>query len=166
MKPESLQALIIDRHFGELSLEAEELLEMHLAQDASARAEAERLLEAMAVTRETVMGHPELARVTLASAPEARPRQGFFAINARLLVRAAAVMLLGAVAGAAGFVAGRSDKQREAAATRPLPATMVAQTAPPKSGPWAQYRMSLDPGGEGMQVVRVDMANLEKQSKR
>ena len=40
MKPESLNALIIDRHFGELSPEAEELLEQHLATHVEARAEA------------------------------------------------------------------------------------------------------------------------------
>jgi hypothetical protein len=47
--------LIIDRHFGELSPEAAELLEHHLAAECcDARAEAERILS---IARKLVLAH-------------------------------------------------------------------------------------------------------------
>lgn len=159
MNPSSLHALVIDRHFGELSPEAAELLELHLAGNADAQAEAQRILRALAVTQKTVMQHPELARVTWVEKTPSRParRPSFMP----WLARAAAVLLLAALVGAGGFLAGRSSTAAPATAA-------VEEKAPPtpsrKESPWARYRMTFDPAGQGMQVVRVDTAHLEERS--
>lgn len=167
MNPSSLHALVIDRHFGELSPEAAELLELHLAENASAQAEAQRILRALAVTQKTVMQHPELARVPLAekmpSSGTAQPRRG--ASLMPWLARAAVVLLLAALTGAGGFLAGRSSA-RSAAATVPASKAEALAAATPtrKESPWARYRMTFDPVGQGMQVVRVDSLDLHEKS--
>lgn len=143
MKPESLHALLIDRHFGELSPEAAELLEHHLASHAPARAEAERLLATLVTTQAAVMQHPELARVPTPASPRPLPRPNW----SHWLARAAAVVALAGIAGMGGYLAGRGSP----------PAPLAAAT--PRAGsPWAKYRMSFDPAGTGIQVVRVDAA--------
>jgi anti-sigma factor RsiW len=160
MKPESLHALIIDRHLGELSPEAAELLEHHLAGHAAARTEAERILQSLNITRDAVLRHPELARVAASERQAAVAPQ-----HARImpwLARAAAVLLLAALTGAGGFLAGRSETQ--ALAKGSPSAAAEAQATPRKESPWARYRMTFDPSGDGMQVVRVDTPNLEGES--
>lgn len=152
MKPESLHALIIDRHFGELSSEAEELLEHHLAANAAARDEAERILQSLNVTRDAVLRHPELGRVAV-EAPVV-PRVVKMPPKMPWLARAAALALL---AGAGGFFAGRSNVPTAAASAEKTP-------SPRRESPWAKYRMSFDPAGQGMQVVRVDTEKLEPKS--
>lgn len=158
MKPSSLHALIIDRQFGELTPEAEELLELHLAQNADARAEAERILASLSVTHDAVLRHPELARVMPASMEKAvvpAPRRTSIM---PWLARAAAIVLLAAVTGITGFVAGRSESRMASGnGDSPTP-------SPRKESPWARYRMSFDPAGEGMQVVRVDTSDLKTKS--
>lgn len=155
MKSSSLHALVIDRHFGELTSEAAELLDLHLAHNADARAEAERILASLAVTQDAVLLHPELARV--APVPMGRvvtpaPRRSFIP---SWLARAAMIALL---AGAAGFFTGRSESRMASGGVEaPAP-------SPRKASPWARYRMSFDPAGEGMQVVRVDTGDLKTNS--
>jgi hypothetical protein len=162
MNPQSLHALVIDRHAGELSPEAVELLDLHLAQHPSARAEADRIIQALHATSEAVLQHPELGRVVPQErvAPAATRRVS----TLPWLAWAAAAALLAAVTGAGGFIAGRA--QHSDAGQSPVvkdvpssPVIAVAQTAPRKQSPWAQYRMTFDPSGQGVQVVRVDSAN-------
>lgn len=141
MKPESLHALLIDRHFGELSPEAAELLEHHLATHAPARAEAERLLATLTATQAAVLQHPELARVP-ATPPTRHALRPHWHHG---LARAAAVLLLAGLAAAGGYLAGRGNP----------PAPLAAAT-PRTASPWAKYRMSFDPAGAGIQVLRVD----------
>ncbi len=167
MKLSSLHALVIDRQCGELSPEAIELLDLHLAQHAEARAEAERILQTLHITREAVVRHPELGRVAplavgpAAAAPTLSLKRSRF-VSLTWLARAAAMVLLVAVTTAGGFLAGRSSvpamvqNQKPAASSR---AITLAQANPRQSSPWAQYRMSVDPSGEGVQVQRVDLLN-------
>jgi anti-sigma factor RsiW len=151
MKPESLHALIIDRHFGELSPEAAELLELHLAENISARAEAERLLSTLSITRSALLAHPELARVAPAevkSTPTAIKRVAWLP----WIARAAAVLAFAAVAATGGYLAGRSgDSNRDV-----VIASVASASSPPKSSPWARYQVNFDPSRNGMTVVRVD----------
>lgn len=164
MPPSSLHALIIDRHFGELSPEAAELLELHLAGNADARAEAQRILRALAVTQKTIMQHPELARVASvekAQEPPLSPAKRLVPFLTPWLARAAAVLLLAALTGAGGFLAGRSSTASSTTAAVEAP---VPSTPPRKESPWARYRMAFDPAGQGMQVVRVDTAHLQERS--
>lgn len=151
MNPQSLHALIIDRHLGELSPEATELLELHLAQNAGARTEAERVLESLNVTRDAVLQHPELAHVTPVVKVITTPMRHRNVIL--WMARAAAVILFAGLTGGSGFLAGRSgvpsslEVKTQVATATPL--------TPRKDSPWARYRMAFDPGGNGMQVVRV-----------
>lgn len=159
MKPSSLQALIIDRHSGELSPEAAELLDFHLSQYPEARAQAERALQAIHFTREAVIRHPELVRgeadasASVAATPNSVVRGGLYSLA--FLARVAAVAI---VAAAVGFLAGRS------AAPIPSPdfptarqgGGTVAEASTPHRSPWAQYRMSFDSSGEGVKVRRID----------
>ncbi len=155
MNLQSLHALIIDRHFGELSPEAAELLDFHLAQNAEARAEAERVLQTLGVTREAVLRHPELALVTAMEKPATSTASRWTAWS--WMARAAALVLLAALASTFGFMAGRAG-QSPATST----AEKVMSSAPRKSSPWARYRMTLEPNG--MQVVRVETSTLELKS--
>lgn len=152
MNPQSLHALIIDRHFGELSPEATELLELHLARDAGARAEADRVLESLNITRDAMMQHPELAQVPPVTKVVATPIRRR---NLTLwLARAAAVILFAGLTGGSGFLAGRSG----ISSTVETKGQVVTATpvAPRKDSPWARYRMAFNPGGSGMQIVRVE----------
>lgn len=158
MKPSSLHALVIDRHFGELTPEAVELLDLHLAQHPDARAEAERILASLAFTQDAVLRHPELARVMPASVERVAIPSPRRQVMMPWLARAAAIALLASIAGVAGFVAGRSESRvADSGSKSPAP-------SPRKESPWARYRLSFDPAGQGMQVVRVDTSNLQPRS--
>lgn len=154
MKIESLHALIIDRHCGELSPEAAELLDHHLATNATARQEAERVLASLNATREAVLRHPELARVPMVTSP----LQRIVRVRSPLpwLARAAALALL---AGAAGFYVGRVSPP-SASASVIASATQVA--TPAKDSPWARYELSFDAARSGMTVVRVDTPSFSR----
>lgn len=160
MKTSSLHALVIDRHAGELTPEAAELLDLHLAQNAEARAEAERILASLAVTHDAVLRHPELARVMPAPVEKAVAASKRRSFVMPWLARAAVMALLAAITGIAGFVAGRSESGIASDEEKP------SVSALRKASPWARYRMSFDPSGEGMQVVRVDTDKLEPNSLR
>lgn len=154
MKTESLHALIIDRHCGELSPEAAELLDHHLANNPTARQEAERVLASLNATREAVLRHPELARVPVMTSPQPR------IVRARSplpwLARAAAVALL---AGAAGFYVGRVSPPSTSA---PVIASAAPVSTPARPSPWARYELSFDPARSGMTVVRVDTPSFSR----
>ena len=158
MNSMSLQALIVDQHFGELSPEVAELLENHLAQDAGARAEAERIRQTLAVTEKTVLRHPELVGFSPSDPiekPASQQRQGH-ALS--WLAKAAAITLLATLASTAGYFLGKNHDR--AAGTQTLAASDVSQRPPRKDSPWARYRVASERGGSGMQVVRLDPTNL------
>lgn len=158
MKTSSLHALVIDRHFGELTPEAAELLDLHLAHHAEARAESERILASLSVTHDAVLRHPELARVVPSPVEEAvvpAPRRSS---ATSWLARAAVMALLAAVTGVMGYHIGQSESRTSAGAVE------TTVPSPRKGSPWARYRMSFDPAGEGMQVVRVDAHDLKTNS--
>lgn len=153
MKPESLHALVIDQHSGELSPEMVELLETYLATNPAAREEAARIVEVLRITGEAVAQHPECVRVFPPT--EIKPvRAARRKWASPLWLKAAAVIAFSALTAAGGFYIGsaRSGSAVIASAT---------PVAPRKDSPWARYRMALDPLGGGMQVVRVDLAEKE-----
>jgi len=104
MKPESLHALVIDHHLGELPPETAELLEHHLSSHSAARVEADRLLATLELSRATVLTHPELTRVP-APAPSTRRFRG----TTRLLARVAAALAVAGLTGLGGYFASRDD---------------------------------------------------------
>jgi len=161
MNSTSLLALIVDQHSGELTPEVIELLEAHLSENAAARAEAERIRKVLALTEQTVMRHPELARVE--AVPLLHDRRSSERRRSALpwLAKAASIALLAAVTGASGFLAGQKKSASTAAA--PVAADNSARL-PRRDSPWARYRIAPDPGGGGMQIVRVESAKLSEGS--
>jgi anti-sigma factor RsiW len=158
MKPESLHALVIDHHAGELPPEVADLLEVHLATHPPARAEADRILNAQHITRRTVLQHPELGRVlplVIARAQAVPPRQA-----RSVWTKAAAILTFSALTATGGFYAGSARSGHD---STPSAVASTAPIKPRKDSPWARYRMALDPQGTGMQVVRVEVAEKEGQ---
>lgn len=157
MNAQSLHALIIDRHFGELSPEATELLAAHLAQNPEAQAEADRILGALAITEQTVLEHPDLVQMGYGEkklAPvEAAPtvRKGWF--TPAVLAKAAAVVVLLGVSGVTGFFAGRT--QPLSSPTPTVASVNVVTQAPRSDSPWASYRLAHDPNSGELRAVRV-----------
>lgn len=155
MNTQSLHALIIDRHFGELSPEATELLAAHLAQNPQAQAEADRILGALAITEQTVLEHPELVQMGYGekrpAIAEPAKQKGWFTLS--VLAKAAAVVVLLGVSGVTGFFAGRT--QPLAHPTPTVAAVNVAQQTPRSDSPWASYRLTHDPSSGELRAVRV-----------
>lgn len=154
MKPESLHALVIDHHSGELTPEVVDLLEAYLALQPAAGKEAAEILDALALTSAAVARHPECVRVwshdeSISARVPHRKRM------LPMWMKAAAVIAFSALTTAGGFYAG--SRRLGGAADSPV----LASVAPRKNSPWAQYRMALDPHGGGMQVVRVDFIEKE-----
>ena len=163
MNPQSLHALIIDRHFGELAPEAVELLEHHLAQNPAAQVEAERIVQSLSVTGDAMTRHPELARVS--SVPKVKAAAAWRPAVAPWMMRAAALVLLTTSAAVIGYVAGRSGSSIKQEPVM-LAAVQQPTITPAKAGPWARYRMTFDPTGSGMQVVRVDVPHSDTKALR
>jgi anti-sigma factor RsiW len=143
MNPTTLQALIIDRHCGELSPEAIELLDHYLAQHPDARAQAELLRATLSITEQAVLRHPELVVRTATRCPDVQRK----AHIAPWLLRAAAVLALTAT----GFLAGRAT-QTPASLLQP----QTTARTPLKNSPWAKYRMAVDRKTNALQFVRID----------
>jgi hypothetical protein len=152
MNSTSLHALIVDQHFGELSPEVAELLEAHLAQNATSRAEADRIKQTLAITEHAVLRHPELARVGTADSVEKQRISIRRLFGGGWLAKAASIALLAALAGTAGFLFGK--KQETVPSTTALAMAGATQRTPRKDSPWARYRFAPEQGS--MQVVRVE----------
>jgi hypothetical protein len=157
MNAQSLHALIIDRHFGELSPEATELLAAHLAQNPAAQAEADRILGALAITEQTVLEHPELVQMGYG---EKKPTPAVAATTVRkgwltpaVLAKAAAIVVLLGASGVTGFVAGRT--QPLSPPTPTVASVNVATQTPRSDSPWASYRLAHDPNSGELRAVRV-----------
>lgn len=155
MKTESLHALVIDHHLGELSPEAAEMLEHFLALHPESRAEADRLRETLAVTATAIQRHPELALVPISSVSVNKPRATIWRAQA---ARAASVAALALITSIAGFMMGRSSPRvPDAASTTESSKAEPSTTSP--SSPWARYRLVANSTKGGMTVVRIDPNN-------
>ena len=148
MKPESLQALLIDRELGELPPETAELLDAWLAGHPEDNAAAPAIRHTLETTGAAVRRFPELAR------PEANviafPPHRFPAIP---LAWAASILLLLGGTAWLGFRVGEHSAQRTAAETHLSPALAPAVGAARDSGPWTRYALASNPRG-GLTVVR------------
>lgn len=157
MKLESLQALIIDQHAGELLPEVEELLEAHLATKPALQVEVERIRLALEITSQTVIRHPELVRFAERE-PAVEPLRKRPTYIPQFL-KVAAVLMFASVTATTGFYLGRNRSVQIASDSttekREVP-------TPRKDSPWARYKMAIDPKVGGIQVVRVDLAGREE----
>ena len=156
MNSTSLHALVVDHHSGELSPEVAELLETYLGENAGARAEALRIREALSITEETVLRHPELGRV-MESKVEGASRK--HRIASSWVAKVASIAFLALLMGGAGFFAGQRMSHSQS-----LPAPAIDDSTlrtPRKESPWARYRIAHERDRNGQHVVRVDTANLD-----
>jgi len=160
MKPESLQALLIDRELGELPAEAVELLDSWLAEHPGSATAVPELRRAIETTRATVRRFPELARAGAAGESAAtesaslRPGGGRWRLFP--LAWAAAVLVLAGSTAWLGFRAGRLSSPKEIGATGAGEGLAPAELPKPSAGPWARYALVANPSG-GLTVVRRDI---------
>ena len=145
MKPETLDALIIDRELGELPADVVELLDNYLQLAPADRQEAETMSRTISTTRETVRRFPELSRGTAQPSPTniiSLP-QWFTPWVARTAV-VAAVATMG---GWLGYRAGTNSVSVQSARLdrKPVAETVVA---PPTTANtrelWARYNVAFD----------------------
>ena len=150
MRPESLQALLIDRELGELPSEATELLDAWLAEHPESSAAVPSILRTLDTASAAVRRFPELARPepNVITFPAARFRWVPLAL-------AASIMLLLGGATWLGFRAGQVTTQQAVAGTGRETAIASTPNTARNSGPWARYALVSDPRG-GLTVVRRD----------
>ena len=165
MNSTSLHALVVDHHSGELSPEVAELLETYLGENADARAEALRIREALSITEETVLRHPELGRAIESKVEDAgRRASSKRRIASSWVAKAASVAFLAVLMGGAGFFAGQRMSHSQS-----MPAPAIDDSTlrtPRKESPWARYRIAHERDRNGQHVVRVETANLNNPSFR
>jgi anti-sigma factor RsiW len=132
MKPETLEALLLDRALGELSPEIAELLDAHFDHDPEAAQQADRLAATVHQARQAVAVKQETPRRPLAVARLRREhraqRQRAFAWE---LARLAACVVLGLAVGWYGRTA--RETPAIAVAARPVPPVVVAAGLPPSA---------------------------------
>lgn len=145
MNHHSLQALIIDHQFGELSSSEAESLEALFAEDVAAREEARQIHAALATTRQAVLMRPDLGQTSGTSCDMPTSAK-----SANWLALAAAVVFVAVVSGAVGFFTGRASS---AASLATLEAP--GEVGPPDKSPWTRYRIASNPG-PGFQIVRLE----------
>jgi len=145
MKPETLDALLIDRELGELPSDVIELLDSYLQLAPPARRQAEVMARTVGTARETLRRFPELARGTeVQSPPNVTPPAQWLA---PWLARAAVIVAVAAVGGWLGYRAGINSSSVESA--RPNE-TSGAQTVASRQGGadrkdlWARYNVAFD----------------------
>ncbi len=150
MKPESLNALLIDRELGELPPEAIELLDTWLAEHPELAGDIRPIRRTLETTRAAIRCFPELAR------PEANVIR-LPAFRSRLvpLALAASVFLLLGGTVWLGFRAGRESAQKTAVRNHGEPFSAQPVNRVTAHGPWARYALASDPRG-GLTVVRRD----------
>jgi len=144
MNPTSLEALIVDRNFGELTPETTELLEAYLDSNPQMQELVSEIEEALSVTEHAVSSRPELFREETLDGPRELSRKEKAIPALRLAwFKAAAAVALFALVGTGGYFAGnRSIVSDIPSSTGPASASLLSSST---SGPWAQYRIA--PGG-------------------
>jgi hypothetical protein len=143
----------------ELSPEVADLLESHLAQNAEARAEADRIRKTLAVTETAVLRYPELVGASQAESAGKQTHPAPRTTTVWWLAKAASITLLAGLTSTAGFFLGKNQNRPPEPAA--LAAVDATQRAPRKDSPWARYRVASERSSTGLKVVRVDTANLE-----
>ncbi len=130
MKPEALDALVVDRELGELSPEAADLLDAYLRLCPDARGPAEAMADAVRATRDAVRRFPDLAPV-----PQMNPATPVF--RSPWFARAAAALLV------LGTGVGIGRYTDDPGAGTSSPQTVAAPDAR-AGGPWARYQVAYD----------------------
>ncbi|MDF1824810.1 MAG: hypothetical protein P1U68_09220 [Verrucomicrobiales bacterium] len=146
MKPESLDALMIDHALGELPREVAELLDAYLLENPEESSRASLLREAIGATDSVVQRRPDLFRET----GESRIEKGFMlSLFSRMQTVAVAAFIC--LAGVAGFFLKSEMAKQQGEIQSPA---LLATT---RESPWARYHIE-DSVGEPERIfpVRVE----------
>ena len=145
MKPETLDALLIDRELGELPSDVTELLDSYLELAPPARRQADTMARTVGTAREAVRRFPDLARGSEAqSPPNVVPLARWLA---PWLVRAAVIIGVAAIASWLGYRAGVNSHPEESAR---LVERSGAETVGSRRGSaerkdlWVRYKVAFD----------------------
>ena len=145
MKPETLDALLIDRELGELPADVVELLDTYLELAPTDRQEAEAVSRTISITRETVRRFPELARGTeQPSPPNIISLAQWFT---PWMARAAVVAAVAVTGGWLGYRAGTNSVSVQSARLdrKPVAETVVSRpTTADTRELWARYNVAFD----------------------
>jgi hypothetical protein len=180
MNPEHLQALLVDRHFGELDPATVSLLEHYLSHHPEAREEDARVKETLAVTGLAVARYPEVvARLDGASQGCAKAsevpalRTGLGVVRPAWLKLAAALgVILLSVGTGILFERTRTLEgqviavQAAPAGLRPVTTPELADAGTAKGSPWARYRVTPASQGTGLQLWRLEPGQESERSVR
>lgn len=151
MKPQSLQALLIDRELGELPPDTVELLDAWLAEHPESATGIPPLRRTLETTTAAIRRFPELGHPQPNAAAFLTPH---FRL-APLALAASVLILLGGSAWL-GFRAGEHSGMALAKSqAEPAPAPAALASAAKREGPWARYAVGSDPAG-GLILVRRD----------
>ncbi len=155
MKPETLNALLVDRELGELPSDVTELLDAYLELAPPARREADAMAWTVRTTREAVRRFPELAQGTEAHSPaNVLPMVSWLA---PWLARAAALAAVAGLGAWLGYRAGVSSIPRDdahliaAAGNRTVDSR---QGSPGHKDLWARYEVAYDQRRGAFTVAR------------
>lgn len=141
MKPETLDALLVDRELGELPPDVTELLDAYLELAPAARREANVMTQTVRTTREAIRRFPELAQGTEVQHPlNVVPMVSWLARAAALVAVAGLGAWLGYRAGA-GSIPARDARSAENPEVTML-ASRQAGTGPKDL--WVRYEVAYD----------------------
>jgi hypothetical protein len=144
MKPETLDALLIDRELGELPRDVTELLDSYLEVVPAERRHAEVMTRTIATAREAVRRFPELAR-------DAEPQSLASVITiiqwlSPWLVRAAVIAMVATIGAWVGYRAATnsSSVQLPRLSERHNRETVVPEPIADHRDLWARYNVAFD----------------------
>lgn len=145
MKPETLDALLVDRELGELPPDVTELLDAYLELAPEARREAIVMAQTVRTTREAVQHFPELAQGTEVQHPSnIAPMVSWLA---PWLARAAALAAVAGLGAWLGYRAGSGSVPADRARSAENPEVKMLASRQAGTGSkdlWARYEIAYD----------------------
>ncbi len=144
MNPKSLEALIIDRRFGELSPETAELLDAYIEANPLVAEQVASVEEALSVTELAITNHPVMfsERVLHESSDQNNPEEKIIPFPGSIWLKAVAAISVLALVGTGGYFAGTQSTTTAPSLSSGQPSgTLLSSTSP---SPWAQYRIAPD----------------------
>lgn len=139
MNPKSLEALIIDRSFSELSPEAAELLDTFLVANPETHASVAKIEATLAATELAVSSQPALFSERHLSESREASAGNVVAFPAAVWLRAVAAIAVLALVGASGYFAGNRTHSPALTISGQRSPALLSSTSPT---PWTQYRIT------------------------
>jgi anti-sigma factor RsiW len=136
MKTETLDSLLLDHSLGELTPAVRELLDAYLAHEPAHAARAQRLAATTALARAAVVGRPVVAPDLKSLPPWRVPRDSRSWFNRGEVIRLAACLALGAIAGWSAY-ATRMTARASTTGAPVTPPVLVDTEQSSASGFWS-----------------------------